>query len=108
MAQGDGIFANRRLSGRAAFLAAVALTAMTAPAMAGVTDFTIFRSSENEQTGPSSSTNLFYYFSSFADVDSTVRLHLRDPDGADFDSLQHVGSKFRPTRLLDLFEPRTY
>jgi PEP-CTERM motif len=71
MAQGDGIFANRRLSGRAAFLAAVALTAMTAPAMAGVTDFTIFRSSENEQTGPSSSTNLFYYFSSFADVDST-------------------------------------
>jgi hypothetical protein len=40
------------------------------PAMAGVTDFTIFRSGEYEQTGATTTQNLYYYFSSFANASS--------------------------------------
>jgi hypothetical protein len=61
--------AGRRVFGRAAILGAVSVTAMAiSPAIASVTDFAIIRGGYYEQTGPATTTNIFYYFRSFANV----------------------------------------
>jgi PEP-CTERM motif len=67
----ERIISNPRLFGRAAFLVAAGVTALAAsPAMAQVTDFSIFRSGEYEQTGPTTVSNLYYYFASNASASS--------------------------------------
>jgi hypothetical protein len=71
MAQADGVFTNRRFLGSATFLIAAAIAAVTtSPARAQVTDFTIFRSGEYQQTGATTVNNLYYYFASTADASS--------------------------------------
>ena len=71
MARAEGVFTNRRLLAWAAFLAAAFVTAATtSPAMAQVTDFTIFRSGEYEQIGATTVDSLYYYFASTADASS--------------------------------------
>jgi len=71
MARPTEIFVKWRVSRTAASLVAASAALVTSPAIAGVTDFTVFFSSENEQTSATSVSNLSYYFSSFADVQST-------------------------------------
>jgi PEP-CTERM motif len=65
----EGIFTNRRLLALAGFLMAAFVTgATTSTAVAQVTDFTIFRSGEYEQTGATTVGSLYYYFASTADT----------------------------------------